>query len=84
MNVSTRVYKHPRLLFILVFVCLLMISPSVFAKEYKLTILHTNDHHGHFAKSSNYVGGLAAQATLVNIVRAQVTEAGGFDKRCRA
>jgi 5'-nucleotidase/UDP-sugar diphosphatase len=46
-----------------------------------LTILHTNDHHGHAWASSDGgcadVGGLAAQATLVRQVRAEVAAEGG-------
>lgn len=47
----------------------------------RLTILHTNDHHGH-AWPGKYrdcadVGGLAAQATLVRGVRADVEGQGG-------
>lgn len=61
--------------------CTLLLSASVFAAEVQITILHTNDHHGHFMKFDPYpvqgVGGLAAQMTLVNIVRAEVEEAGG-------
>lgn len=62
-------------------VCLLF-SPTIsVAKIHHLTILHTADHHGHFAKFSPYanpnVGGMAARSTLVNIVRAEVEEAGG-------
>ncbi len=63
------------------FIGLFLLSFSAYAKEYKLTILHTNDHHGHFQKFSPYpvsdVGGLAAQSTLVNIVRAEVEGDGG-------
>lgn len=59
----------------------LMAQGAALAKEYQLTILHTNDHHGHFQKFDPYpmvgVGGLAAQSTLVNIVRAEVESAGG-------
>ncbi len=62
-------------------VLFLLASPAVFAKEYHLTILHTNDHHGHFQKFNPYpvmdVGGLAAQSTMINIIRAEVEEAGG-------
>ena len=60
---------------------LFLANAVAFAKEYQLTILHTNDHHGHFQKFDPYpvkdVGGLAAQSTLVNIVRAEVENAGG-------
>ncbi len=66
-----------RLMVVSVLACFLLSSTLVFAETAKLTILHTNDHHGHFMKSSSYAGGLAAQSTLVNIVRAEVTEAGG-------
>lgn len=66
-----------RVLVILALISLLVLPAVALAETYKLTILHTNDHHGHF-KSSNYTGGLAAQSTLVNIVRAEVAEAGGY------
>ncbi|MCP4404833.1 MAG: bifunctional UDP-sugar hydrolase/5'-nucleotidase [bacterium] len=71
-----------RFMFILVLASLLIIPTTVFAKEYSLTILHTNDQHGHFEKFSPYAnpdaGGVAAQSTLINIVRAEVAEAGGY------
>jgi len=58
-----------------------LFSTASFAKTYQLTILHTNDHHGHFLKFNPYpvmdVGGLSAQSTLVNIVRAEAAEQGG-------
>jgi len=43
----------------------------------KLTILHTNDHHGHVLKSESGVGGVAARATLVEKIRTEVKQAGG-------
>lgn len=59
----------------------LLCTSGVLAAEQRLTILHTNDHHGHFEKFAPYpvkdVGGLAAQSTLVNIVRAEVEKDGG-------
>lgn len=72
-----KVSKPIRFILVLALVSLLVLPAAAFAETYKLTILHTNDHHGHF-KSSNYAGGLAAQSTLVNIVRAEVAEAGGY------
>jgi 5'-nucleotidase/UDP-sugar diphosphatase len=70
------------------FVCTLLLfylyfgTATVLAKTFHLTILHTNDHHGHFDKFDAYpaidVGGLAAQSTLVNIVRAEVEKSGGW------
>ncbi len=69
-------------MFILALVSLLIIPTAAFAKVYNLTILHTNDQHGHFAKYFSWpasdVGGMAAQSTLVNIVRAEVEKAGGY------
>ena len=47
-------------------------------KTYKITILHTNDHHGHFWKSRHGEFGLAAQKTLVDRIRKEVGLAGGF------
>lgn len=46
-------------------------------KTYKITILHTNDHHGHFWRSEYGEYGLAAQKTLVDGIRKEVSEEGG-------
>jgi 5'-nucleotidase/UDP-sugar diphosphatase len=43
----------------------------------KLTVLHTNDHHGRFWPNENGEYGLAARKTLVDRVRAEVAAAGG-------
>ena len=77
-----KVLKHVlRVILILSLVCLLLFPTAAFAKLYNLTILHTNDHHGHFAKFSPFrnpdAGGMAAQSTLVNVVRAEVEKEGG-------
>lgn len=42
-----------------------------------LTILHTNDHHGRFWKSSKGEYGLAARKTVVDRVRAEAAARGG-------
>ena len=34
-------------------------------RTYRLTVLHTNDHHGHFWKNGDGEYGLAARKTLV-------------------
>jgi 5'-nucleotidase/UDP-sugar diphosphatase len=56
--------------------------------EHTLTVLHTNDHHGHPLPFFNYPcpgqGGLPARATLVNQVRAETSnvllvDAGDFN-----
>jgi len=62
-----------RLLFGLALFGLILLPTLGMAAEYKLTIVHTNDHHGHFNKFGQDVGGLAAQSTLINVVRAEVT-----------
>ncbi len=43
----------------------------------KLTVLHTNDHHGRFWKNSDGEYGMAARKTLIDSVRAEVKAAGG-------
>lgn len=47
------------------------------AKGIKLTILHTNDHHGRFWSNKDGEVGLAARATLINQIREQVKKEGG-------
>ncbi|MBW7983775.1 bifunctional UDP-sugar hydrolase/5'-nucleotidase UshA [Enterobacillus tribolii] len=46
-------------------------------KTYNLTILHTNDHHGHFWRNDYGEYGLAAQKTLVDDIRREVAAQGG-------
>ncbi|WLI78855.1 bifunctional UDP-sugar hydrolase/5'-nucleotidase UshA [Kosakonia sp. H02] len=46
-------------------------------KTYNITILHTNDHHGHFWRSDYGEYGLAAQKTLVDGIRKEVAAEGG-------
>lgn len=46
-------------------------------KTYKLTILHTNDHHGHFYPNKDGEYGLAARATLIKELRDQIKKDGG-------
>jgi len=46
-------------------------------KSYKLTILHTNDNHGRFWSNRHGEYGMAARKTLIDSIRAQVSEAGG-------
>ncbi|MBX9265603.1 bifunctional UDP-sugar hydrolase/5'-nucleotidase UshA [Chromobacterium violaceum] len=47
-------------------------------KTYKITILHTNDHHGRFWPNSDGEYGLAAQKTVMDAVRAEVKADGGY------
>lgn len=46
-------------------------------KTYKLTVLHTNDHHGHFWPNKDGEYGLAARATMIREIREQVKKDGG-------
>ncbi|MEE3650790.1 MULTISPECIES: bifunctional UDP-sugar hydrolase/5'-nucleotidase UshA [unclassified Brenneria] len=46
-------------------------------KTYAITILHTNDHHGHFWHNDHGEYGLAAQKTLVDQIRQEVAGKGG-------
>lgn len=46
-------------------------------KVYKLSILHTNDHHGRFWPNKDGEWGLAARATLINRLREQIKNEGG-------
>ena len=46
-------------------------------KTYKITILHTNEHHGHFLRSEYGEYRLAAQKTLGDGIRKEVAEEGG-------
>jgi 5'-nucleotidase/UDP-sugar diphosphatase len=43
----------------------------------KLTVLHTNDHHGRFWPNADGEYGLAARKTLIDKVRAEVAASGG-------
>ena len=62
-------------------IALLGLSLQSFAytpgKTYKLTILHTNDHHGRFWANKDGETGLAARATLIKGLREQVQKDGG-------
>jgi 5'-nucleotidase/UDP-sugar diphosphatase len=65
----------------LVFGILFCLNYSAFAytkgKVYKLTILHTNDHHGRFWANKDGEWGLAARSTLIQELRDQVKKDGG-------
>lgn len=46
-------------------------------QEYKLTILHTNDHHGRFWENRNGEYGMAARKTLIDNLREEIALEGG-------
>lgn len=45
--------------------------------DYKVTILHTNDHHGRFWQNSKGEYGMAARKTLIDRIRNEVEADGG-------
>ncbi|EGQ8301623.1 TPA: bifunctional UDP-sugar hydrolase/5'-nucleotidase UshA [Vibrio parahaemolyticus] len=44
---------------------------------YKLTVLHTNDHHGRFWQNKHGEYGMAARKTLIDDLRDEIQEEGG-------
>ncbi|KGY06924.1 bifunctional UDP-sugar hydrolase/5'-nucleotidase UshA [Vibrio sinaloensis] len=46
-------------------------------KTYKLTVLHTNDHHGRFWQNKYGEYGMAARKTLIDQLRAEIAAEGG-------
>ena len=50
-------------------------------KTYKITILHTNDHHGRFWRNDDGEYGLAARKTLIDSIRQEVKSADGHKRR---
>lgn len=47
-------------------------------KTYKITIIHTNDHHGRFWPNKDGEYGMAARATLIKELREDVKKNGGY------
>ena len=47
-------------------------------KTYRITIMHTNDHHGRFWHNSDGEYGMAARKTVVDDIRRDVAAAGGY------
>ena len=47
-------------------------------KTYRVTIMHTNDHHGRFWHNSDGEYGMAARKTVVDDIRRDVAAAGGY------
>lgn len=63
----------------LIFITLLILTSCArqAARPRHFTILHTNDHHGHFWSNRDGEWGLAARATLVASIRKEVEAKGG-------
>jgi len=55
------------------------LSAQAWVKDrlYKFTVLHTNDHHGHFWQNEHDEYGLAAQKTMMDQIRYDVQAHGG-------
>ena len=82
--------KSPKLLYLLLafFTALIFIggiTDATYALNtdkqesiYKITILHTNDHHGRFWKNSKGEYGMAARKTLIDRIKHEVELQGGF------
>ena len=47
-------------------------------KTYRVTIMHTNDHHGRFWQNSDGEYGMAARKTVVDEIRRDVATTGGY------
>ena len=47
-------------------------------RTYRITVMHTNDHHGRFWKNSDGEYGMAARKTVIDAIRAEVATAGGY------
>ena len=64
----------------LLFLYLTLISSQAFAQSAPIhfTVLHTNDHHGHYWTNAAGEFGMAARQTLFKRIRKEVNEAGGF------
>ena len=61
---------------IVTLIIVVSLHPAVFSAA-KLTILTTNDHHGHFMANRKGEYGMAARMTLVEKIRREVQAAGG-------
>jgi 5'-nucleotidase / UDP-sugar diphosphatase len=46
-------------------------------KTYRITVMHTNDHHGRFWKNSDGEYGMAARKTVIDGIRKEVAANGG-------
>lgn len=65
--------------FCFLFLLLLSILPSAYAeKVVSFTVLHTNDHHGAYWQDSKGKGGLANRLALIENIRKEAEDNGGF------
>jgi 5'-nucleotidase/UDP-sugar diphosphatase len=45
---------------------------------YRITVMHTNDHHGRFWKNSDGEYGMSARKTVIDAIRSEVSAQGGY------
>ena len=45
---------------------------------YRITVMHTNDHHGRFWKNSDGEYGMSARKTVIDSIRHEVAASGGY------
>ena len=58
--------------------CGVALAKPVKDQVYKITILHTNDHHGRFWRNSDGEYGMAARKNVIEQIRADVRKNGGY------
>ena len=47
-------------------------------KTYRITVMHTNDHHGRFWRNSDGEYGMSARKTVIDGIRREVAASGGY------
>lgn len=60
-----------------VLVAVFGLAAQAWAEPVRITILHTNDHHGRFWRNADQEYGMAARKRLIDSVRAEVKAQGG-------
>lgn len=65
------------MLALLIGACATLNPPAEKDRKYKLTVLHTNDHHGRFWQDGKGRYGMAARMTLIESIRKEVKAEGG-------
>ena len=85
MNDATLFIKKSRLKLVLFFPLLSLLFFSHNLKASRLTILHTNDHHGHYIQDPKQrVFGMAARKTIIDKLRGEAKGKGARARRLRA
>ena len=77
MNRRLTLWALPVAAVVLLAACATPSAPPAPPGPIRLTILHTNDHHGRFWPNADGEYGMAARKTLIDRIRAEVKAAGG-------